>query len=149
MVPLILAVTGAAVPTTWTWPISAPHHVGAGYVAPLTPYSAGHRGIDLLAEAGTPVFAPDDGVISFVGHVVDRPVISISPGDGLIASLEPVEALVILGEHVAKGQQIGVVATGGHCAEVCLHIGVRTHGFYVSPLTYLGGVQRAILLSVP
>lgn len=148
---LLIAVLGstAAVSAPWAWPTAPPHHIEAGFVAPLTPYSAGHRGIDLLTVTGTPVLAPADGVISFVGVVADRPVISISQSGGVVSSLEPVQALVASGDQVVKGQQIGVTAAGGHCANVCLHFGVRKHGFYVSPLNYLGGVERAVLLPLP
>lgn len=148
LAPVVLATPTAAMPAPWSWPTAPPHRIVAGFVAPLTAYSSGHRGIDLLAAAGTPVLAPEDGVVSFVGLVVDRPVISISQGGGVISSLEPVQAVVALGDHVTKGQQLGFVATNGHCTNVCLHFGVRRDGLYVSPLNYLGGVQRAVLLPV-
>ena len=92
------------------------------------------------------MLAPSDGVITFVGRVADRPVVSISHGGGVISTLEPLEAVVALGDHVALGQQIGVTAAGGHCTDRCLHFGVRSLGLYVSPLNYLGGVRRAVLL---
>jgi hypothetical protein len=41
---------------------------------------------------------------------------------------------------------VGTVATGGHCEGSCIHFGVRLHGEYVSPLLYLAGVPRAVLL---
>ncbi|KFF59261.1 hypothetical protein JF66_12625 [Cryobacterium sp. MLB-32] len=149
---LFLVLTGATpVPTrgAWDWPTAPPHQIGAGFVAPLTPYSAGHRGIDVVAPEGTPVLAPADGVISFVGLVADRPVVSISQGGGVISALEPVQAEVNVGDRVVGGQRIGVTSSGGHCTNVCLHFGVRRYGMYVSPLNFLDGVQRAVLLPVP
>ncbi|WP_443208538.1 hypothetical protein [Salinibacterium sp. PAMC 21357] len=34
----------------------------------------------------------------------------------------------------------------GHCTRPCLHFGVRVEGEYVSPLNYLSGIPRAVLL---
>lgn len=130
----------------WLWPVAPPAPVSRPFVAPTTSYAAGHRGIDLIAPVGTPVRAIADGTVSFAGVVADRPVLSLAHVGDLISSVEPVTALVTAGEHVARGQTIGVVASGGHCPPGCLHVGVRLHGQYISPLTLFGEVPRAILL---
>lgn len=131
---------------TWGWPLAPPHTVTRSFLAPATSYAHGHRGIDLAARAGDPVFAPADGVVSFAGVVVDRPLLSVAHAGDLVSSVEPVDALVTPGQHVTAGQRIGLVGAGGHCAGACIHFGVRLHGRYVSPLLYLGGVPRAVLL---
>lgn len=118
------------------------------FEAPATPYAAGHRGIDLIATAGTPVVAAADGTVSFAGAVVDRPVLSISSPGGLVASIEPVTALVAEGDTVVAGERVGAVATGGHCSSACVHFGVRLHGQYVNPLVLLESLPRAILLPI-
>lgn len=133
----------------WSWPVAAPHEVVAGFAAPPTPYAAGHRGVDLAAAAGTPVRAVADGVVSYVGVVADRPVLSIVHADDVLSSVEPVTAMVALGDRVSRGQLVGVVATGAHCSARCLHLGARRHGHYLSPLLFLGGVPRAVLLPLP
>ncbi|TFV99336.1 M23 family metallopeptidase [Leifsonia flava] len=130
----------------WRWPLAPPVNVAAPFLAPATRYSAGHRGIDLVAASGTPVLAPTDGVVSFAGTVVDRPLVTIDHGDGVLVSLEPVLATAAEGEPVARGQPIGSVAAGGHCADGCLHLGVRVYGEYVSPLVFITGLPRAVLL---
>ena len=130
----------------WRWPLAPPVQVAAPFLAPATRYSAGHRGIDLVAATGTPVLAPTDGVVSFAGTVVDRPLVTIDHGDGVLVSLEPVLASAAEGEPVARGQPIGSVAAGGHCADGCLHLGVRVYGEYVSPLAFITGLPRAVLL---
>jgi murein DD-endopeptidase MepM/ murein hydrolase activator NlpD len=131
---------------TWAWPLPLPHAVTRAFEAPQSRFSAGHRGIDIAAAPGSPVYAAAPGEVSFVGVVVDRPLLSIVHSGDLVSSSEPVQALVAEGEHVRAGQQIGIVATGGHCSMVCLHFGVRLHGQYVSPMLVLGGIQRAVLL---
>lgn len=92
-----------------------------------------------------PVLAPADGVVSFAGVVVDRPVLSIRHAGGLVSSYEPVVTTLVAGDSVARGQQIGELQAG-HCAELCLHFGVRLDGAYISPLNYLGGIPWSVLL---
>lgn len=128
----------------WLWPVAAPHSIARPFLAPATPYAAGHRGIDVRAFDAS-VVAPTDGVVHFAGFVVSRPVLSIRHPGGLITSYEPVTTTLIAGDTVARGDEIGTVLPG-HCATPCLHFGVRLHGEYVNPLLYLGGVPHSVLL---
>jgi murein DD-endopeptidase MepM/ murein hydrolase activator NlpD len=129
----------------WLWPVPS-HTPVAGYAAPPTRYAAGHRGIDLSVTPGTPVAAPAEAVVRFAGVVVDRPVVTLDHGGGVLSSYEPVVSALPVGSAVARGAVIGTVAAGGHCADMCLHLGVRVDGEYVSPLRFLARVPRAILL---
>ncbi len=128
----------------WLWPVDTPHSIVRGFVAPSTPYAAGHRGIDIRAPSGV-VYAPAAGIVHFVGFVVDRPVLSIRHVDGVISSYEPVVANIAVGDVVTAGQVVGTV-TPGHCAQLCVHMGVRVHGQYVSPLNWLGDIPPSVLL---
>ncbi|MEV1129342.1 M23 family metallopeptidase [Agromyces sp. NPDC049794] len=130
----------------WEWPVAPPISVVAPFRAPPTPYSAGHRGIDVAAASGDPVVAPAAGVIRFAGPVAGRGVVSIDHGDGVLSAIEPVEASVVPGTAVEPGDVVGTVASGGHCDGVCVHFGVRVDGEYVSPFLFLGGLPRAVLL---
>ena len=148
------SVEGAA--STWQWPLDGPRILVRPYLAPATPYAAGHRGIDIgsaNSSGGVPVYAPADGVVHFVGVVVDRPVLSIRHAGEVISSFEPVTTELAAGARIRRGQLIGVLggsARGGpsarHCSRPCLHLGVRRHGEYVSPLNYLGGIPHSVLL---
>lgn len=130
----------------WRWPVPAPIRVVSPFRAPPTPYAAGHRGIDVAVEQGVVIVAPAAGVVSFAGRVVDRGVVAIDHGDGVVSAIEPVDALVAAGDTVAAGDPIGIAASGGHCASGCVHFGVRIAGEYVSPFLFLGGLPRAVLL---
>lgn len=130
----------------WQWPVARPHAVVGPFEAPATRYTAGHRGIDIGASAGAPAVAPADGVVSFVGVVVDRPLLSIRHGDGLVSTVEPVTSPLVVGQSVARGSPVGAVASGGHCTTTCLHLGVRLDGEYINPLLLLGEVPPAVLL---
>lgn len=136
----------AAGPEQWVWPVPPPIRVVSPFRAPATPYSAGHRGIDVAAEGAATVVAPAAGTVSFAGPVAGRGVVAIDHGDGIVSAIEPVGALVAAGTVVSAGDAIGVVSSGGHCASRCVHFGVRVDGEYVSPFLFLGGLPRAVLL---
>lgn len=145
-----VSAANAATVGTWDWPLPAPQTLLRRYIGPATPYSAGHRGIDIETH-GTEetllaaVTAPASGTVHFAGFVVDRPVLSIRHPGGVISSFEPVTTTLVIGDAVRAGQQIGTLEVG-HCSAPCLHFGVRIDGGYVSPLLFLGGVPRAVLL---
>jgi murein DD-endopeptidase MepM/ murein hydrolase activator NlpD len=153
LIAVLLALTAAVADpprvaaARWSWPVGPPHALARPFVAPATEYGSGHRGIDIRAPSGSIVRAPADGVVHFAGFVVDRPVLSISHAGGVLSSFEPVAASVASGDHVRRGQVIGVLLAG-HCSSPCLHLGARIGGQYVNPLLFLGEVPRAVLLPV-
>ncbi len=138
------AASASAGGDSWRWPVAAPHPIARPFVAPATPYAAGHRGLDILSP-DTGVSAPADGVVTFVGAVVDRGVLSIRHPGGLVSSYEPVSSPLSVGDAVSGGQPIATLEAG-HCATPCLHFGVRLNGEYVSPLNYLGEIPWSVLL---
>ncbi|MFC0678595.1 M23 family metallopeptidase [Lysobacter korlensis] len=139
------AVVATLPPPPWLWPVDGPHVVARPYSAPPSPYGRGHRGADLTAHEGAAVRAPAGGVVHFAGFVVDRPVLSIRHDDGVLSSFEPVESDLERGDLVDAGDVIGTLLPG-HCDVPCLHVGARVLGQYVSPLRYLGGIPRSVLL---
>lgn len=133
----------------WSWPITGPVRITRPFLVPPHAYGPGHRGIDLASlEGGSDIVvrSPADGVIAFVGTVVDRPLLTIDHGDGLVTTLEPARSELMVGTDVRAAEAIGTLASGGHAAGGELHFGVRLNGEYVNPLLLLGGVPRAILL---
>lgn len=118
-----------------------PGRVLQGFASPLTPYGAGHRGVDLAAPPGSTVRAAADGEVSFAGSVAGTTWISIHHRDGVITSYGPLADLrVHYGDPVGRGDPIGVLATGGHGhlgADDGLHWGARRDGRYIDPLSLL------------
>ncbi|MFJ4028032.1 M23 family metallopeptidase [Paenarthrobacter sp. NPDC089989] len=139
----------------WAWPLSPKPSVQRTFDPPDKPWLSGHRGVDLGvthdggATAGAAVTSPAEGVVTFAGVVVDRPVLTIDHGDGLRSSFEPVLSDLKPGDHVAKGDAIGTVATAsgsGHCPGTCLHWGVRSGEEYINPLGLVQDLRPSILL---
>lgn len=120
----------------WAPPLGAPLHIAAPFSLPHGPYRAGHRGIDFPAAPGMTVRTPASGRVSFVGTVVDRPLISIELDAHTVVSMEPVSSDLAVGDLVVRGMQIGEIASGGHCADACMHLGVRVNDIYVNPLRF-------------
>lgn len=132
----ILAATTCAGP--WQLPLTGP--VLRPYVAPESPWGAGHRGIDLPASPGDPILSPTSGLVAFVGAIAGRPIVVIQDAAGLRATLEPALATVEMGAAVARGQRIATVGRGGHCDARCVHFGARRTGTrdYINPLRLTG-----------
>lgn len=152
---LALAVVGSAAGSAppeskdwprWRWPLTGSHSVVAPFRAPAHAYGAGHRGVDLKSSHGAVVVAPREGIVAFRGMVVDRPLLTIEHADGLVSTFEPLESNLVPGDLISAGQEIGLVAGGGHSPAGALHVGVRRDDDYINPMLLFGDVPRAILL---
>jgi murein DD-endopeptidase MepM/ murein hydrolase activator NlpD len=147
---LALALTAAlaaaltAAPTAWGHPPSHASQTHAwapplasgfsglqlGFERPHNRFAPGHRGVDLSAPVGTPVYAVGPGVVTFTGEVARVPIITITHerthATTVRSSYLPVDSLVRVGDEVVTGQRIGQVsARGKHCPVSCLHLGLR------------------------
>lgn len=128
----------------WLWPVDGPRSVVEPFRAPAHAYGPGHRGID-IAAAGD-LRAPADGVVAFVGTVVDRPLLTIDHGNGLVTTFEPATTTLAPGAPVRRGDVVGTTSAGGHARPGTVHLGVRWNGVYINPMLLFGGVPRAVLL---
>jgi hypothetical protein len=126
-------------PGDWRWPLSPAPRVVRDFDPPPRPWLSGHRGVDLAARPGQPVYAAGTGRVGFAGRLAGRGVVTVLHG-ALRTSYLPVHPAVRIGQHVAAGQRLGVVADDpGHCGrEPCLHWGLRRGMAYLDPLSLLG-----------
>ncbi len=138
---------GLAVDTGWSSPVPHEPVVARPFEAPAATWAAGHRGVDLATSVDAAVLSPADGVVTFVGTVVDRDVLTITHPDGLRSSLEPVVATVTVGTRVGRGTVVGAMQDlPTHCAPgVCLHWGVRDGATYLDPMHLLTGGPVVLL----
>ncbi|MFF8504686.1 peptidoglycan DD-metalloendopeptidase family protein [Streptomyces anulatus] len=135
-------VDGGADSGARSWPLAGRPSVVRGWEPPTGRYGPGHRGVDLAVGPDARVLAATDGRVSFAGRVAGRGVVAIEvAGSGsppLRTTYEPVRALVEEGASTRAGQPVGVLEEGPfHCAEGCLHWGLRRGEAYLDPLSLL------------
>ena len=125
------------------WPVTPRPSVTRGFDAPTPNWQRGHRGVDLAAALGQPVYAAAAGTVVFAGVLAGRPVVSIAHPGGLRTSYEPVRAAVTTGQVVASGSVVGELMAGhpGCPVAACLHWGAMwgpaSRADYVDPLGLL------------
>lgn len=124
------------------WPVAG--RVTRAFDPPAHPWLAGHRGVDITADAGSPVVAARGGTVSFAGVVANTPVVVVVLASGVRITYEPVTARVSVGEVVSTAQLLGTLESSGHCPTPCLHLGAKRDRLYFEPLTTLG--LRPVLL---
>ena len=124
-----------------------------GYVNPLKQmaltqgYNRVHKGIDLAAQVGTPVYATQDGVVSHAGDGARAPGVWGGTevhvlGNGIETWFAHLSRMAVkLGQNVRAGQQIGLSGNTGISSGPHLHFGVFQGGWPndIDPLSYLGG----------
>jgi hypothetical protein len=147
---MVLALPAAAANGTaagWSWPLRPRPPVAAAFEAPAGPYAPGHRGVDLVAPAGSLVLAAASGTVAFAGRVAGRGVVSVDHPGGLRTTYEPVAARVSRGDRVSGGTVLGVLEAGpSHCpGRSCLHWGLRRGDTYLDPLALLGAARVRLL----
>ena len=101
--------------------------------------STNHKGIDIAAPRGTPVYAADGGTVTYAGWMSGYGyLVRINHGNGYETYYGHNSSLTVsVGQKVYKGQQIARVgstgnSTGNHC-----HFEVRYNGVAKNPLNYL------------
>ena len=125
------------------WPLRPRPVVVRGFDAPSPNWNPGHRGVDLAAVPGQPVYAAGSATVVFAGTLAGRPVVSLAHPGGLRTSYEPVRAAVRVGQPVTAETVIGELQSGhpGCAAAACLHWGAMwgsaARADYVDPLGLL------------
>jgi murein DD-endopeptidase MepM/ murein hydrolase activator NlpD len=99
-----------------------------------------HRGTDFHAPSGTPVLAANDGVVIIAqGMFYEGNLVVIDHGLGLSTEYMHLSKIeVTAGEHVHKGQRLGLSGATGRVTGPHLHLGVRWQGMYVDAVLLLG-----------
>ncbi len=113
---------------------------GFGYRRdPFTGRMKFHEGLDISAPTGTPVYAPADGVVTFVGMRNGYGlVIEIKHGDRYITRYAHLsESLVRVGQRVQRGDMIARVGNSGRSTGPHLHYEVLKNGVPVNPRRYI------------
>jgi len=112
---------------------------------PVTGRRAAHKGIDLSAPTGTPIYATGDGMVSRASWYSTYGLyVSIEHGGQIQTRYAHMSRLnVAEGQRVHKGDVIGFVGTTGRSTGPHLHYEVRVEGAAVNPVPYMNVAQIA------
>lgn len=110
-------------------------------IHPVLGVRRNHRGIDLAAPIGTPIYATADGVVSRADLFSTYGLfVSIEHGGEIQTRYGHMSRLnVAAGQTVRKGELIGYVGSTGRSTGPHLHYEVRIAGQSVNPVPYLQG----------
>lgn len=111
-----------------------------GYrIDPFTNRAIMHAGLDMAAPPGTPVYAPADGIVSYVGYEAGYgKLVSVDHGYGVVTRYgHNSRVFVEQGQKVHRWDVISAVGNTGRSTGAHLHYEVRIHGIAVDPLNYI------------
>jgi murein DD-endopeptidase MepM/ murein hydrolase activator NlpD len=93
-----------------------------------------HAGIDIAAPIGTPIYAPEGGVVVQAGPASGFGLaVALQHSDGTITLYGHVnQFFVSVGQAVSTGQQIAEIGNRGQSTGPHLHFEVHTGGLYVN-----------------
>ena len=107
---------------------------------PVTGEWSFHKGVDLSAPKGTPIYATRSGYVTAAtwGTTAGN-YVSINHEDGYSSIyMHMTHYVVEAGEYVQAGQLIGYVGSTGRSTGPHLHFGISYMGEYVNPMDYIG-----------
>ncbi len=113
---------------------------GFGYRRdPFTGRIKFHEGLDISAPIGTPVYAPADGIVTFVGIRNGYGLtVEIKHGDRYITRYAHLsESLVRVGQRVQRGDMIARVGNSGRSTGPHLHYEVMKDGVPMNPKRFI------------
>ncbi len=109
-----------------------------------------HKGVDLAASTGTPVYATADGVVARANRFGSYGnYIQIEHGGELQTRFAHLSGFAVKsGDRVKKGDLIGYVGSTGRSTGPHLHYEVRLSGEAVNPIPYMRGEMTGERLAV-
>jgi murein DD-endopeptidase MepM/ murein hydrolase activator NlpD len=137
------------------WPVDSPRMWKGSFRDPLPGHEIGtpfgvrriinnipknpHSGVDVNAEEGEPVRAPNDGVVILVDdQFFSGKSLVLDHGQGIYSMFFHLsEISVRFGQAVMKGDIIALVGSTGRSTGAHLHWGIRMQGAKVDPLALL------------
>ena len=117
--------------------------VAAAINSPYGPrWGSWHPGVDFGARYGTPIHVVADGTVIGAGYLPNEGgygqiVLVRHPGGFITAYAHTSRYFVHAGQHVTRGQVIGLVGATGHVTGPHLHFEVRVNGVKVNPVPWL------------
>ncbi len=124
----------------FSWPIPNYYNLSSDFGTTRVIYGVRdvHRGMDIPAPAGTPIFAAADGVVNTNNHWSYGISVKLSHGNGVATIYGHMsQRAVNNGDYVTKGQLIGYVGSTGNSTGNHLHFEVNVNNTPVSAWPYL------------
>lgn len=120
------------------WPVK---RVNGSYVSSYMGDGRGHKGMDIVAKKGTPIYAAASGTVIFASSDnsgYGRYII-IDHGNGINTLYGHCSELFVnVGDTVSEGEHIAAVGCTGYSTGDHLHFEVRKNGTKVNPVAYIG-----------
>ena len=120
------------------WPVA---NVSGSYISSYFGDGRNHKGLDICAPAGTPIYAAESGTVVSVNssgwdyglHFV------IDHGNGVQTLYSHCSSIQVeVGQQVTRGQQVAAVGRTGNATGNHLHFEVRVGGTPYNPAPFLG-----------
>lgn len=107
--------------------------------SPTTGASTYHQGVDLSADAGTPIYASRGGTVTISTYSSSAGnYVTINHGDGYSSVYMHMSSRAVsAGQQVSQGQVIGYVGKSGIATGYHLHFGIAYNGAYQNPCNYV------------
>lgn len=98
-----------------------------------------HKGIDIAAPVGTPIMAPADGTVAFVGRKGAYGLTVVIEHQGELSTLYAHNSKILVeeGDQVKRGQEISRVGNTGRSTGPHLHYEVRINEEPVDPTEFI------------
>jgi murein DD-endopeptidase MepM/ murein hydrolase activator NlpD len=98
-----------------------------------------HRGTDLRAKTGTPVYASNSGIVRLAKNLFySGNIVIVDHGKGIFTNYAHLSKIQVrAGQNIARGDQIGLSGATGRVSGPHLHWGVKTNGAYVDPMQFM------------
>ncbi len=98
-----------------------------------------HRGTDFRARQGTPVYASNSGIVRLARNLFySGNIVIVDHGKNIFTNYAHLSKIqVTAGQHIARGDPIGLSGATGRVSGPHLHWGVKINGAYVDPLQFL------------
>ena len=106
---------------------------------PTAGASTNHKGVDLAAPEGTPIYASRAGTVTVATSSKSAGFyVTINHGDGYSSVyMHMTRYVVSKGQTVSAGQLIGYVGSTGISTGPHLHFGISYNGTYVNPMQFI------------
>jgi murein DD-endopeptidase MepM/ murein hydrolase activator NlpD len=122
------------------WPVHG--HITSSFGLRRSPWGGGpehHPGIDIRSPSGTPVRSPGAARVAAVSsHGSYGKNVTLDHGNGVRSRYAHLNKLEVkIGEHVERGQVIGLVGSTGRSTGPHLHYEVMVQGKKVDPQGFL------------